>query len=168
MIIWRMIAVMLTLALVQLGFLAAWRPLDIVPNLLLAATVALALRGNARPVMLAAAVCGLCLDLNSGAYFGLWTLTLPLAAFGAKLLQRTGLIGNDVATGLIIVMGATLTSGAIIIAGMIGILRDWPIGLLVGRLGAELAVNGLFFGAFWLPARWMVVPKDTLPGVRRR
>jgi rod shape-determining protein MreD len=167
-IIWRLIFISAVLALTQLGFLAAWRPLGLVPNLLLAALVGMSLRGTVRAVMFTAVICGLALDLNSGAYFGLWTLTLPAAALGAKLLQRTGVIGSDTASGLLVVLAATLIAGAVAIIGMASVVRSWPVGLLSAKLAGEILINELLFVSMWPLVKWPVVPKDTLPGINRR
>jgi hypothetical protein len=165
-ILWRLVLVMSVAALAQLGWLAAWRPLGLVPNLLLAAAVGLALRGTARPVMIGAAVAGLSLDLNSGAYFGLWTVLLPAAALAAKLLQRTGVISNNLAIGAITVAVSTALAAGLVLVGLIGVLRVWPAGLLFGKLGGELVINELLLFSLWPLWRWPVLPKDTLPGVR--
>jgi rod shape-determining protein MreD len=167
-IIWRLVFISVVLALTQLGFLAAWRPLGLVPNLLLAAMVGLSLRGAVRPVLFTAVICGLALDLNSGAYFGLWTLTLPAAALAATLLQRTGVVGNDLASGALVVLAATLVAGAAAILGMTYVVRVWPVGLLSAKLLGEVLINELLFVSMWSLVKWPVVPKDTLPGVNRR
>ena len=167
MIVWRLILVLAVAELVQGSFLAAWRPGGIVPSLVLGLVVAAVLRGQARPVTIAAALTGLALDLNSGAYSWLWTLILPSTAIVSKLVQRSGLVGHDFSIGFGMVLATTVLAGTVTIVGMAPWLTAWPVGLLAGRLTVEVAINEIIFCSMWFLAAWLVRPQDTLPGVRR-
>ena len=88
---YRLIILIVLVAMLQLGFLPAWRPFDIVPDLLLVVVIALTLLSSATDGLICAMFVGLLLDICSGTDFGLRLGFYMAVTFSVSLLYRTGL-----------------------------------------------------------------------------
>ena len=164
--LWLLILATAVVLAVQVGFLAALKPFGVVPSLLLVFLVTASLRGSVGSTMVVAGLAGLVVDSASGAYFGLWTLLLPGAVLATKLIQRSGVVTHDVWVALTVVAVATLLAAGVVITGMVGLITQWPVGLLAGRVGLEVALNVALAAAVWPLTRWLTRPTDSLASVR--
>jgi cell shape-determining protein MreD len=122
--VWLVALVGLTI-LSQVSWLPALRPLGVVPNLALVMVVLVGLEGTASTAVAAAVVCGVALDLTSGANLGLWTGLLVLVAVVTGMLHRAG-----IETDRLLVPAVMVTVGS-----------NWPWGMLAGRFALELVLN---------------------------
>jgi rod shape-determining protein MreD len=84
--------VALVAALFQATFLAAWRPLGVVPDLVLLTIVFIALVADLVPTLLAAVAGGLVLDFAAGEHFGLSSLVFVAASCGVAYLRTLGVV----------------------------------------------------------------------------
>jgi cell shape-determining protein MreD len=132
---------------VQIGFMAALRPLGVVPNLVLVFVVLAGLLGTASRSLAAALVGGLLLDLTSGADFGLRLGLLVVLALATGLVHRAGLNVSGVTMALALVALATFIADAAVLAGLAGAISNWPLGHIVADMGLEIMLNlGLTLG----------------------
>ncbi len=99
---------LLVVLCLQVGFLGGWRPLGVLPNLLLIALTYWGLNRPASETLAAALTGGLILDLASGADFGLRLAFYSFYALGVIYLKQRG------AGQSILVVGGTLIAGTIL------------------------------------------------------
>ena len=125
----------------QVSFLPALRPLGVVPNSVLVMVVLCALYIATSEALVAAAICGLLLDLASGANFGLWTGVLLLATLGIGMLHRSGIELDRVVVAPALVGVGTLVTASVIWLGMAASIARFPLTDLIGRLVIELMIN---------------------------
>jgi len=150
--------------IVQVSLLPALRPLGVVPNLMLVMVTLIGLEGTASSALAVAVAGGVVLDLASGANFGLWTALLVLAALAAGLVHRAGieLVGPTVACVIVAVL--TVVEAVVIVLGVAASVSSWPIGLLSGRLVAELVLN-LVLTVGLQPLVRRVTPEAAMGGI---
>lgn len=148
-------AVLILGLLLQISWLPALRPLGVVPDFALILIVLTGLEGTASMALGAAVAGGLVLDLASGANFGLWTGTLVLTALASGMLHRAG-IEPGVGVSCVMVVVGTLLMTAIILAGLVNVVVQWPKGALIGRFMIELVINLTVTVALRPLMRWLV------------
>lgn len=127
--------------LAQMSFLPGLRPLGVVPNLALVFVVLVGLESAASITMVVAVVCGVLLDLASGANLGMWTGVLVLAALVAGLLHRAGVETDGPLVPAVMVAGGTLVVALVVLSGLVNVAIQWPMGQLLGRFVLELMLN---------------------------
>lgn len=148
----------LTVAL-QVYFLGSWRPLGVVPNLLLIVVIYVGLIRTATETLAAALVGGLLLDLTSGADFGLRMSFYALSALLILVAKQAGfdfdnlgLIVLGVAAGTVLfnlaILGSVINNSSI----------SWP---LVARLvGVEILIN-IALALFLRPVLTRLLPRPS-------
>lgn len=146
--------------LAQVGFMAAWRPLGAVPDLVLVLVVLVGLSGTASEALALGLAGGLALDLAGGADFGLHTAVLVLAALACALVHRAGLAtgGPWLAAGIVAV--ATVVHDAAILASLAGHLTAWPWHAVAQPVAVELVAN-LVIVVLLRPLVGIIIPSDT-------
>ena len=160
---WRLVIVVVAMIVLQLGLVPAVRPLGVVPNLLLGLVALVGLLGTASVALAVALAGGLVLDLASGADFGLRMGLFVLVALVAGLVHRAGLTLGGPVVALVLVAVATVVADAAVLAGLVGIATQWPLGLILARLGLEVVLNlGLTLGLSPL-VRWALPSEAPLP-----
>lgn len=127
--------------LAQISWLPAVRPLGVVPNVALVLVVLVGIEGTASLAIVLAVVGGILLDLASGVNIGLWTAVLVLAALATGMLHRAGVEMSSSVVPAVLVAAGTLVMPVVILAGLLATVTQWPVGLLLGRLGLELMLN---------------------------
>ena len=127
--------------MLQLSLLPALRPLGAVPNLSLVIIVLAALYVATSEALAAAAVCGLMLDLASGANFGLWTGVLMLGTLVAGMLRRAGVELDRAMVAPVLVLLGTLMMATVIWVGLAARAAHFPGASLAGKLAIELMIN---------------------------
>lgn len=160
-----LIIVVLTL---QVGFLPAWHPLGVVPDLLLAAVIALALYTSATEALVCAMIVGLALDLSSGADFGLRLGFYVVVALAVSLLNRAGLaldslpwrlglatilvlLANGVILFGLVIHGASLPGPAVASRLVISVVLELVLMIVVAPVVRRLAAGG--DGLVGMPSR---------------
>jgi rod shape-determining protein MreD len=145
--------------MLQVGFLPAWHPFGVVPDLLLAVVICLALYTTATEALICAMVVGLALDLSSGADFGLRLGFYTVVALAVSLLSRAGLALDSLpwrlglaailvvlANGVILVdlalHGANLPGGVVISRLVISVVLELVLMIVVGPIVRRLASGG--------------------------
>jgi rod shape-determining protein MreD len=146
------------LLLLQVTFVAALRPLGVVPDIVLIAVILIGLTSTVSEALIAALAGGLVLDLASGADFGLRTGLFVLAALTTGVVRRAGLMlgGPVVAVGLVAI--ATILETVIILANVR--LVGWPLGYVGRTLGTLLMVN-LVLTLILRPLFVWLAPRET-------
>lgn len=138
---WRLGLIVAVSVVLQLGLLAPMRPLGVVPNLLLGLVVLVGLSGSATAALAVAIICGLILDIVSGADFGLRTGLFAMVALVAGMTHRAGFDTRGLLVPMALVMAATVVQALVVMAGLIGSTIGWSPGAVLGRLGIELVLN---------------------------
>jgi cell shape-determining protein MreD len=138
--VWLVALVGLTI-LSQVSWLPALRPLGVVPNLALVMVVLVGLEGTASTAVAAAVVCGVALDLTSGANLGLWTGLLVLVAVVTGMLHRAGIETDRLLVPAVMVTVGSMIMPLVILTGLVNVVSHWPWGMLAGRFALELVLN---------------------------
>lgn len=147
--------------LLQVGFWPALRPFGVVPDMMLGLVVLVGLAGTTTAALTLAVVGGVLLDLTSGVDFGLRLGLLVVVALVASMVHRSGLTltGPIVAWGVVVV--ATIVHSLVVWIGVANMVVDWPLGVLLAKLGLEIMIN---LGLTWLVmpvVQWAVAPSHT-------
>ncbi len=129
------------LLLVQVSFLAALRPLGVVPDLALVAVILVGLSQTVSRALIVGLVGGLLLDVVSGADFGLRTGLFLLAALATGLVRRAGLTLGGPLAAVALVTLATLVQTLVILVNLWSSTTQWPVALILRTLGAQLLLN---------------------------
>lgn len=136
-----MLVALLAAAMLQISFIPAWRPLDVVPNLALALVMIVAIWVPTSEALVAAVAAGFILDMAGARNFGLWTGIFMLVVLVAGLVHRAGIELDQVAVPVVIVAVATLVATGLILAGLVRGAGHWSAGGTIGRLSLELVLN---------------------------
>jgi cell shape-determining protein MreD len=138
--VWLVLLMGLTI-LLQVSLLPALRPFGVVPNVALVMVVLVGLEGTASTAVAAAVVCGVALDLSSGANLGLWTGLLVLAAIVTGMLHRAGIETDRLLVPVAMVTVGSMIMPLVILTGLANVVQHWPFGALAGRFAIELVLN---------------------------
>ncbi len=138
---WRFLLLLLPVLALQVGFMAAFRPFGVVPNLILVLAVLAGLMGTASLALGVALVGGLLLDLTSGADFGLRLGLLVLVALITGLVHRAGLTLAGSVVALVLVAAATVVGNLAVLVNLAGTAPHWPVGVILTKLGLEVVLN---------------------------
>ncbi len=155
---------------IQVSFLAAWRPYGAVPDLLAVVLVAAAVALTATETAAIGLGGGLLLDLLSGADFGLRLAFYTFLALALVMVKRGGVALEQAAPQLLTVAAATLIFNVAVLAGIWHHLH--PFSLVLGRVGAEMVLNGLILLAIrplvrpWLERRGEMIITRSSEGRR--
>ena len=127
--------------ILQVSLLPALRPFGVVPNLALVVVVLVSMQMVTSEAVIAAAVSGLVLDLDSGSNFGLWTGVMVLSVLAVAMVQRAGIELDRAFVAPVLVSAGTLVISVVIWVSLIPSVSSLPIGNLGGRLAIELVIN---------------------------
>lgn len=133
-------------ALVQATYLAAWRPLGIVPDLVLIIVVRLALQLGATEALTVAVLGGLTLDLAAGDRFGLRTAVLVAITVGLVVIRRQGLVAGFWLEMGLVATAALIYGGLQVIALWLGQAGSWRLlWLLVLTVLVDLGLAAILY-----------------------
>lgn len=137
-----LVVVLAVAVILQLSFLPALRPFGVVPNILLPIIVCIGLYGRASTAVLAAVLCGLCMDMASGTDFGVWTGTFVLAALACGFVHRAGVELVSAVSLVIVALGIVVANG-VILTSVFGAAGPWSsvISSLLIQLVIDLIIT---------------------------
>lgn len=138
---WRLSLLILVVIILQVGFLPAWRPLGVVPDLLLALVLALGLYTTAGEALITALVGGLALDLSSGSDFGLRLGFYTVVALVVALLQRSGWLLDSLTWRLGLIALLTLAANGLVLAVMALHHARLPLQIVTARITAAIVLE---------------------------
>ncbi len=136
--------------LLQIGFVPAWRPLGVVPDLGLVLLVAISVWASLSTALVAAVALGLGVDLASQVNFGFHTGFYVLLAIVLTTVTRAGFFIDRAGPVVIAVAGATLVEVFAMLAVLFLGGAHLPPGAAAGLLLRQLAVN-VVAGAIIVP-----------------
>jgi rod shape-determining protein MreD len=156
---YKLTIVIIIVLMLQVGFLPAWHPFSVVPDLLLATVICLALYTTATEALICAIVVGLALDLSSGADFGLRLGFYVVVALAVSLLSRAGLaldslpwrlglatilvlLANGVILIGLVIHGAGLPGSVVASRLIISVMLELVLMIVVGPIVRRLAAGG--------------------------
>lgn len=138
---YKLIALIILVILLQVGFLAAWRPFGVTPDLLLAVVISLALYTTASEALICAITAGLALDLSSGADFGLRLGFYTVVALIVSLMNRAGVALDSAVWRLGLASLLVVMAHGVILIGMALHGVDLPFRIIATRLGAAIVLE---------------------------
>jgi rod shape-determining protein MreD len=147
----RIMIVLIAVGL-QVTLFGHWRPLGVMPDLLLLVVILAAMVDEATPSLAMAVGGGLLIDLASGSDFGLRTGFLAVTTLAVIAGRQFGLHAESVLTTLVITALATLLLNLAIVGSIHAERVDWGyVGSLTVRqtllnlliMGMALSVRGL-------------------------
>jgi len=138
---YRLTVLIIIVTLLQVGFLAAWRPFGVTPDLLLAVVIALALYTSASEALICAMVAGLALDLSSGADFGLRLGFYTVVALIVSLMNRAGVALDSAIWRLGLASLLVILAHGVILFGLVLHGVHLPLGLVSTRLGVAVVLE---------------------------
>lgn len=138
---YRLAALIVFVTLLQVGFLAAWRPFGVTPDLLLAVVIALAFYTTASEALVCAMVVGLAMDLSSGADFGLRLGFYTVAALIVSLLTRAGVALDSAVWRLGLASLLVILAHGVILVGLALHGVRLPVMFIGARLGVAVALE---------------------------
>ncbi len=115
---YKLTLLIIVVLMLQVGFLPGWQPLNVVPDLLLAVVICLALYTTVTEALICAVVVGLALDISSGTDFGLRLGFYTVVALGVSLLHRAGLALDSLPWRLALAALLTLMANGVILLGL--------------------------------------------------
>jgi rod shape-determining protein MreD len=131
---YKLTLLIIVVLMLQVGFLPAWQPLGVVPDLLLAVVICLALYTTATEALICAMVVGLALDISSGADFGLRLGFYTVVALGVSLLHRAGLALDSLPWRLGLAAILVLLANGVILIGLALHGANLPGAIVASRL----------------------------------
>lgn len=138
---YRLMLIIIVVVMLQVGFLAAWRPFDVVPDLLLAVVIALALYTTASEALISAVIGGLALDLSSGADFGLRLGFYTVVALVVSLMNRAGVALDSLAWRLGLVALLVVLAHGVILVGLALHGVALPVSVVASRIGFAVVIE---------------------------
>lgn len=138
---YKLIVLIILVILLQVGFLAAWRPFGVTPDLLLAVVISLALYTTASEALICAIAAGLALDLSSGADFGLRLGFYTVVALIVSLMNRAGVALDSAVWRLGLASLLVVMAHGVILIGMALHGVDLPLRIVATRLGAAIVLE---------------------------
>ncbi len=124
-------------AWLQVSWFGHWRPLGVMPNVMLITVVAFAAWSNATTALAAAIGGGFLLDLASGSDFGLHIAFYAVVVLAIVAGKQLGVQGDSLVTMLLAVVLGTVVYDALILSTL-----GMPLSPVVfSRIGRELADN---------------------------
>ena len=143
--------------ILQMSLLPAFRPLGVVPNLVLVMVVLISLHAATSQALLGAILSGFVIDLANGTSFGLWMGVLMLVALIVGLMHRAGLeLASGVAASILVTGGTLVMTGVIWMSLFANIGVRVPLSL-VRSLAFELVLNLILVMLLRRFVRWAVV-----------
>ncbi len=138
---YKLTLLIIVVLMLQVGFLPGWQPLNVVPDLLLAVVICLALYTTATEALICAMVVGLALDISSGADFGLRLGFYTVVAIGVSLLNRAGLALDSLPWRLALAALLTLMANGVILLGLYLHGADLPGRVVASRLSISVVLE---------------------------
>jgi rod shape-determining protein MreD len=138
---YKLTILIIIVLMLQVGFLPAWHPFAVVPDLLLAVIICLALYTTASEALICAIVVGLALDISSGADFGLRLGFYTVVALGVSLLNRAGLALDSLPWRLGLAVLLTLLANGVILIGLYLHGADLPGAIVAQRIIASVVIE---------------------------
>jgi len=138
---YKLTILIIVVLMLQVGFLPAWHPLGVVPDLLLAVVICLALYTTATEALICAMVVGLALDLSSGADFGLRLGFYTVVALGVSLLHRAGLALDSLPWRLGLAAILVILANLVILIGLFFHGASLPGGIVLYRLSVSVVLE---------------------------
>lgn len=144
------IGALLAAVLIQVSWFGHMRPFGVMPNLVLVVVVVTALWSRATTAIASAILCGILLDIASGADFGLRTAFFTVVTLAIIASRQFGLYAESFSMAAAMVAISTVVGNLLIILGVIGSTAgiDW---LMVARqvlveAGLNLALLAVLYG----------------------
>lgn len=155
---WWLILLVLITGWLQTSFLAAWRPLAVVPDLVIVTVVWSSWRLSATEALGLAAGLGLWLDLASGTDFGLRTAFLTTLVLALLVIRQLGADVEAWGLGLASVAAATIIYNLFILAPLVigHATISWVTAL---SLVAKAAVLNVLLAALLRPVFYRLWPE---------
>lgn len=125
----------------QVGFLGAWRPLGILPNLLMVVIIFAGLVRGATETVAMGAAGGLLLDLASGSDFGLRMGFYTVLALVVVVMRQTGANLENLSLVWLITAVGTLVYNLAVLVGVWSAGATVPLNLAGRRIGIEMVMN---------------------------
>ena len=138
---YKLTLLIIIVLMLQVGFLPAWHPFGVVPDLLLAVVICLALYTTTTEALICAMVVGLALDISSGADFGLRLGFYTVVALGVSLLNRAGLALDSLLWRLGMATLITVLANGVILIGLYLHGADLPGRIVAQRLVVSVVVE---------------------------
>ena len=138
---WLIFLLALVGSWVQIYFLASWRPLGVVPNLLSVILILLGLRLRVSDALWLAILAGLFADLSSGADFGLRMGFYSLLALLGAVLGRLGADFENIGLIILVLLIATSLFNLAVVSSLVfqGDAVSWPV--VFWSTAKEFALN---------------------------
>ena len=138
---WLLTLTLIVAVILQVSFLGAWRPLGVVPNLVLVTLIWLSFTLPVQSLLIAAAGSGLALDLLSGADFGLRMVFMLTVALAILVIRQLGADVESMSLGLAVVAAATVFYNLAVLAGLVALGAHLPGVNIAGIIGREIILN---------------------------
>jgi rod shape-determining protein MreD len=153
---WLLVITLITVTLLQVSFLAAWRPLGVVPNLVLVTFIWLSFSLSVQTLLITAAGTGLALDLLSGTDFGLRLVFMLTVVLAILVIRQLGADVESLSLGLAMVVAATIFYNLAILAGLAASGAHLPGWAIAGIITREIILN-LILALLMRPllSRWL-------------
>jgi cell shape-determining protein MreD len=129
----------------QVSFLGVWRPLGVVPNLLLIVVLAAATSAaHASEVLAISVIGGFLLDVSSGTDFGLRITYFCVLALLLIMIRRTGAEVERLGMKVAVVASATILYDAVVLIPLFGSQSAVAWDGVIAKIATELIVNIIF------------------------
>lgn len=149
--------------IVQITYLAGWRPLGVVPNLALIVVTSLSLNASSSEALWVALGSGVVLDLASGTDFGLKTAVLVVVTLFISWLRRGGTNLDSWWLELILVAGGSVLAAVSVLAALAVAHAAVPLGPAARILAVETGANVIIAAVIRPVLIWLVrQPVSTL------
>jgi rod shape-determining protein MreD len=131
-------------AWIQVNFLGALRPLDVIPNILMVVIICAGLTRGPDETLLMALGGGLLIDFASGADFGLRMAYFSVLALIVLVLKQAGAEMENIGLVVLVAVVATLLYNAAVLANLVWQRAPIDWGLVLRLTGKEALLNSLF------------------------
>jgi rod shape-determining protein MreD len=127
----------------QVSFFGAFRIFDVLPNVMLVLIIYAGLICRVSDAVLMALVGGILLDLSSGVDFGLRMGFYILLGLLIAVLKQAGTDFENTAMVLAVTLAGTVLYDVAALSGLILHSAPIPWGIVMTRIGVEIAVNAV-------------------------
>jgi cell shape-determining protein MreD len=134
-----LVVIALVVVWMQTALFGQFRPLGVMPDIVLVTVILIALWLEATPTLAMATACGLLLDMASGDSFGLRTGFLVVVSLVVIAARQFGLHSESLLTAGTLVVATTVAFNLIVIASLSGATIDWTV--VGSRIGLQIVDN---------------------------
>ena len=137
----KLALVVLMTVWLQAGFLAGWRPLGVVPNLMVIIVVYAGLMASPLEAVVLGLSGGIMLDFYSGADFGLRTAFYSMLAVAVAVVHRAGAESSSQGMAVVLVAGASVMFNLAVMATLAGADTLHHLPSMLEAVGVETVIN---------------------------